>query len=155
MMSFESSKHPRGQADNAGQFRDKANSEPEAPLPRADFDMQSHVLDHAGAYYDWFDDVRVHAPDGNLHITVADYAAADAGNTDPRQSRTKVFTADQVWTALRESVAESTANGFDHSDYEHAYLEDTLSGNFDDADGDANVIDSLLQKIVFGESVFG
>ena len=32
MMSFESSNHPRGQADNAGQFRDKSNSGPEAAL---------------------------------------------------------------------------------------------------------------------------
>ena len=31
-MSFESSNHPRGQADNPGQFRDKSNSGPEAAL---------------------------------------------------------------------------------------------------------------------------
>ena len=32
MTIYDDSKHPRGQADNAGQYRDKANSEPEARL---------------------------------------------------------------------------------------------------------------------------
>lgn len=32
-MNFDSNQHPRGQADNAGQFRDKENSAPEASLP--------------------------------------------------------------------------------------------------------------------------
>ena len=32
MTIYEDDKHPRGQADNAGQFRDKANSGPEAAL---------------------------------------------------------------------------------------------------------------------------
>ena len=32
MTIYDDSKHPRGQADNAGQYRDKANSGPEAGL---------------------------------------------------------------------------------------------------------------------------
>ena len=33
MTIYDDNKHPRGQADNPGQFRDKANSGPEASLP--------------------------------------------------------------------------------------------------------------------------
>ena len=36
MTIYDENKHPRGQADNAGQFRDKANSGPDGSLAAAD-----------------------------------------------------------------------------------------------------------------------
>lgn len=121
--------------------------------PHPDFNIEEHLLDHAGAYYEWFRDADVDA-EGNLVIWVSADAVEYAGDVDPKTGK-KVFTPAEVWTVLLATLAEFTAAGWDADDYEYRYLEDTLAGRFDDADGDMNVIDGLLQRLAFGELVYG
>lgn len=124
-----------------------------APAPEA-FDIQEHVLDHAGALYDWFDRASVNKVSGNLQIVAAaDTAEYLIDYNDPRSSRLREFTPDQVWAViLKEHEDWKKINV---SNYTARYFADLVAERFDDVDGDMNVIDEILQQLAFGESVFG
>ena len=95
MTIYDDSKHPRGQADNAGKFRDKANSEPEAELgavpprvdlaswiPGDDVDQDAQVLEELQLVRDAVAAQRAPA-------TIADelVGSAYAENVDNRDER--------------------------------------------------------------------
>lgn len=116
------------------------------------FDIKEHVLDHAGALYEWLAGawatdlgyLRIEAADDTAeYLVVADYS------TGPT---VRDFSADEVWEVILEQnkLAQEVIPG----SYTARYYADLVAGNWDDLDGDMNVIDSLLQQLAFGEVVF-
>ncbi|AUG29392.1 DUF7007 domain-containing protein [Microbacterium hominis] len=80
MTSFDETLHPRGQATNAGQFREKTNSAPSGSLTVADAEARSTCPRHGG---ELGDDLQCEACDdvsGALCPVAADFGelAADA-----------------------------------------------------------------------------
>lgn len=118
------------------------------------FDVQAHVLDHTGAFYDWFDSVTVNPITGDLWLVASQDAAEYLiGHVNPPDSRLRTFTPDQVWGVIQAEHVE-----WQHADpanYDARYYADLVGERFDDLDGDMNVVDSLLQRLAFGEIVFG
>lgn len=99
------------------------------------------LLDHAGAYYPWF--ARVTPSRGQVTIT-----------TDPEvtgePAQIAVLTSAQLGAAVERALLATP----DHDTYELAFYRDLLAGRFDDADGDQNAVDLVLQLATFGDVIF-
>lgn len=117
------------------------------------FNLQTHILDHAGGLYDWFYDARV-VSDDTLVIRVwpesVEYLVQ--GQESDTVPYARVFSREQVW--------ETIVNQYYHwggfpDDYEVKFYSDLVHQHWDELDGDMNVIDSLLQRLAFGELVYG
>lgn len=99
------------------------------------------ILDHSGAYYGWWQTVTPHE-DGTITLAVVEEYAED----DFRAEAT--ITENELREAIKALVV------FDDT-YEDNFYIDMLRGTYDDADGDMNAVDSILQRALFGEVIFG
>jgi len=99
------------------------------------------LIDHAGAFYEWFATVEINE-DGNLHIV------ADENPNDDSDAPEVVITAER----LHEVVAAThAANCF--PEYAQNFFADLLDGS-DDADGDMDAVDIILQRAIFGAAIY-
>jgi hypothetical protein len=102
------------------------------------------ITDHAGAYYSWFDDV-VENPDGSLWITaVAEYMVGEDG------LRVQAVVTPAELRQAVEIMRKRTTPGT----YAHKFYSDLIFGRLDEADGDMNTVDCILQTAMWGEPVF-
>ncbi|MGN6325798.1 hypothetical protein [Pseudolysinimonas sp.] len=119
-----------------------------APIPDG-FDVEAHLLDHAGAYWPWITDVYVE-PDGVVTIIPSvdpEYEVIDG----PLAGDGHSYTPQQVIDAMRKLVDEDRYG----TDYDTGFYIGTLAGEFDDVDGDQNTVDLVLQTLLWGEPIFG
>jgi hypothetical protein len=130
---------PLNIAEHAAWDPEAEQTAPAAAPPRI---AAESITDHAGNYYEWFTRIRTHE-DGSLTVT------ADGSQlSDMRGEAT--FTPEQLGEAAQKSLAFAT-----EGDYAHRFYTDLIAGNTDDADGDMNTVDTLLQVAMWGKPVFG
>jgi len=101
------------------------------------------LIDHAGDFYDWFRKVAI-TPSGDLFLV------ADENPNDDSEPPTANVTPEQLATVL-QTVLDSDLG----SEYDDEFYRDLLEGREDDADGDMNSVDLVLQFALFGEVVYG
>ena len=98
-------------------------------------------IDHAGDYYDWFSSVYVQ--DGVLVIV------ADENPNDDSAAPIARITPEKLYEIVSDAADKNIGN-----DYDQVFYIDFKIGNVDDADGDMNSVDLILQIAVFGEVVY-
>lgn len=139
---------------------DKAPSPPKAPDA---FNIQEHVLDHAGAFHEWFNDAYVESAGphrGKLRIIAAsdsrEYLFEAAPDSEQYGGpRSRLFTPDQVWAVILQEHTEWQPIDPTPANYIANYYADLVAEHWDDLDGDMNTTDTILQRLAFGETVFG
>jgi disulfide oxidoreductase YuzD len=99
-------------------------------------------IDHAGDFYDWFSSVYVQ--DGELVIVADENPNDDSAAPIARVTPEKLY----------EYVSAAIDSGYGN-DYDQVFYIDFKIGNDDDADGDMDSVDIILQLAVFGEIVYG
>lgn len=103
------------------------------------------IEDFAGAYYRWFYSVTVEGDtlkvEGNTDYIGDDTLRAEATLTDA--------------DLLKAAQDVEKLSGGPDTDYEGLFLSDFIKGDFEYADGDANIVDCILQQAMWGEIVFG
>lgn len=104
------------------------------------------ILDHAGAYYPWFYTVD-HKDDGTVHVIGHTEYLADA----PELRTSAILTVED----LRAAVVKLLTTGAEFDTYANGFYADLLACRFDDADGDANTVDCILQTAMWGGPFFG
>lgn len=103
------------------------------------------ILDHAGAYYPWFYIVD-RKDDGTVQVIGHTEYTADV----PEIRNTATLTVADLRASMVALLAADTLN-----DYANGFIADTLAGRYDDADGDADVVDCILQHAMWGTVIFG
>ena len=106
----------------------------------------SAILDHAGATYWWFASVTLKGK--NIEIVMDEDYLAEVGDETLRTSAT-------LTTADIRKAAEKLRDENPADTYEGRFYRDILARNWDDADGDMNAVDALLQTAMWGEPIFG
>jgi len=104
----------------------------------------SELLDHAGATYPWFTSVRVSAK--GIEVAASD----DYTEGDPELRTHALLSVEELRQATRKLVTAANAER-----YEGRFYRDVLARNWDNADGDQNTVDAILQMAMWGDVVFG
>jgi hypothetical protein len=107
-------------------------------------ELAQTVLDHAGDFYPWFDVVRVTEHGGVIIIAAESYIEGEDMVSDIYLSPAD----------LRKAI-KKTMDTWGEPGYGYNFCKDILAGNADDADGDMDAVDTILQTAMWGEPVFG
>ena len=111
-----------------------------------DYNVLDALMDNAGAFYSWFGKVELNENSTTLTIEVADdyrYALL------PDQRESVTATLSGVEMILSRMIARKQGNRYDR-----VFYMDCLDHNWDEADGDMNSVDLVLQYALWGEEVF-